>query len=144
MNQVMSCIVKEGKALVALKKETKKWLETAPEGSLGINSNKNRVEYYHMKPGGGKNGTYIKKNDEHLAMALAQKKYCQEVMALTDKKIEIIRNFLESYPVKGEKDLYEELEPIRKSLITPIIMTDEEYVRRWQMQEYEKKTFQCR
>ena len=39
------------------------------------------------------------------------------------------------------KQLYQEMNPLRRNLIEPVVLSDEEYIKQWQAVEYEGKRF---
>lgn len=89
---------------------TKNSLNDAPEGTLRLSSNKNKVQYYHSKKDGKYNGTYIPKSEQELAQRLAQKDYDEKVLlrAQKPKTERSIADFLykNNIPYKYEYPLY--------------------------------------
>ena len=113
-------------------------LAQAPEGGLRIIDNNGHKQFYRRTEGGKKN-EYIRKNNVALAKKLAQKDYNRRLLPLLEadqRKIEETWSGI-SYDTLGR--VYDELPEIRKSLVIPYFLSDQEYLKRWQNQEYEGK-----
>lgn len=129
--------------LTTLLKKAENYVDTAPEGTLKCQERrgKNRAEgkvYYYRQFKDEKTGKfkkeYITKDKEKLARKLAQKAYFLKVIPLLRVGIE-----------KGDKaiieaqvnSLYDNLPDGRKMLVTPIWLSVEELLRRWNNESYE-------
>lgn len=135
---------------------TRKRLETAPEGGLRITKKQNRIEYYYKegrrdtdgnkndskKERDRKNGRYMRKREMSLVRRLAQRDYDLSLMKKIERRIKAIEQFLEVYDKTCLKKLYHKINPDRKVLITPSVLSDEEFIKRWLAVEYEGKTFE--
>lgn len=109
----------------------KKDLTNSPPGKLRTKINKTTPVYYYRESPSDKYGTYIKSKDRKLAIALAQKGYAEDMIKIIEKRISILDNLLESYTKQKLTTIYEEYAPARRKLITPYVMSDEEYIRHW-------------
>lgn len=120
-----------GNLLRNLKKANKK----VPEGSLRIIKAKGKYpQYYHYQGKGENQGKclkYLSKKEMKFAQKLAQKQYDIDVMECLERRIDAIRNFLGQYKETDIQAIYEKLSEERKSLVTPIIETDEMFECAW-------------
>ncbi len=109
----------------------KKDLTNSPPGKLRTKINKTTPVYYYRESPSDKYGTYIKSKDRKLAIALAQKGYAEDMIRIIEKRISILDKLLESYTKQKLTTIYEEYAPARRKLITPYVISDEEYIRHW-------------
>lgn len=141
--------------LKKIKEDAGKRFETAPKGRLRIARKENQVEYYYKEDkkdgsteGMGKgisdtgNGRYMRKRELPLVKQLAQRDYDGDVIRRAEERIKAIERFLESYDRTCLKKLYGKTNSYRKALITPVFLSDEEYIKQWQEVEYKGKHFE--
>ncbi len=121
----------ERKMLLNMLTLAKKDLTNSPPGKLRAKINKTTPVYYYRESPSDKYGTYIKSKDRKLAIALAQKGYAEDMIRIIEKRISILDNLLESYTKQKLTTIYEEYAPARRKLITPYVISDEEYIRHW-------------
>ncbi len=118
------------------------YIEKSPEGYLRISECNSRKQYYQVNSdNSGKyyNGKYLRKDEIQIAKALAQKEYAKNLLKITDERVRQANNFLMSYEEDELGKVYSNLSVQRKELITPIVLDDEEYARRWMAVEYRRK-----
>ena len=121
--------------------ELKKQLKHAPEGRLRISKGDSGEKYYHMTENGGKNGKYIRNEDHKLIQQLAQKGYAEQMLKLVDEEYNYLKVCQAKYPKKTFEDYYDSLSKSRQSLICPVWVSDEEYIKEWLSQEYQRLDF---
>ena len=115
-----------------------------PDGRLRICARKGRTQYYLLDNPNDRVGTYIKRKDEELAYAIAQKEYNQQVLAYAlEEKKRIIR-FRKGIQAKQFEDIYPRMCENRKAIVNPIVLPDDEYVKKWLSVEYEGLPFNDR
>lgn len=118
------------------------YIEKSPEGYLRISECNSRKQYYQVNSdNSGKyyNGKYLRKDEIQIAKALAQKEYAKNLLKIADERVKQVNNFLMSYEENELGKVYSNLSVQRKELITPIVLDDEEYARRWMAVEYRRK-----
>lgn len=142
MQQIKNLLEARENQLQQLKKEKEKALLKAPEGSLRLCKHGSKTQYYHRNNPKDFNGVYIKEKDMGFARKLAQKDYDKKVLCSAEKELNAIHRYLESCPDKSVEQIYENLHEERQKIITPIVETDEEYIRKWEEEKYEGKGFQ--
>lgn len=123
------------------KKEKEKALEKAPERSLRICKHGKKTQYYHRNNPKDFNGVDIKEKDIEFARKLTQKDYDKKVLGSIEQELRSINKYFSCYPKGYAEQIYGSLHVERQKIITPIIETEEEYVRRWEQKEYEGKAF---
>lgn len=140
MYRVQEELKKELQILHKLAKETRERLLAAPKGSLRISNSHTKPEYYYKQEASGKgNGKYIKKKDFAIAIAIAQRDYERQLLNNVEIRIKTIEKFIERYSCMLPEDVYNSLNPYRRELVSPLIIPDDEYVRRWLAVEYKGK-----
>lgn len=141
MEQIKNLLEARGKELLQLKAQKEKALKSAPEGTLRVNCQGNRTQYYRRNNSKDLSGVYIKEKDFHIAQKLAQKDYNKKVLRATEKELAAINKYLSSYPTINAEQVYEKLHTERQKMIIPIRETDEQYVSNWKSVEYQGKVF---
>ncbi len=108
-------------------------LKNSPEGRLRVaQAHKGRkAQYFHITKCGDTKGTYIPRSQIALTKRLAQKQYDQALIKLLRTQIKAFNNFIKTLENSIYK-LYEKQFPARRSLITPVILTNEQYAELWQ------------
>ena len=145
MKEVMNMLKEREKYLLKLKKEKERNLVGAPEGSLRINSNavtKGGIRYYVRNDSKDFNGKYIKNKDKELAIKLAQKDYDEKLIVTANKELNAIKKYIMNYPKINVEQIYCNLHKERQKLITPVSISDEEYLKNWESYRYEGKCFE--
>lgn len=130
--QLQKQLEREIQELSELRKELRLQLENAPEGSLHIrkSGSGNYLQYYNYLES---KRIYLTTERKEIAYALAQKDYNEKVLAIIEARLKSVQQLLKRYK-QTVGDLYLKLPAARKNLVTPIIPTDEEFVKAW----YEK------
>lgn len=142
MKTMQTTLVEEKRQLEKIVKETRGRLKNAPEGHLRISKKHDGTEYYYKSADNhNRNARYMKKSEINLARRLAQRDYDKRVEACATEKIKVIEKFLQKYEKADLKKLYEGMSLQRRELFTPVMISDEEYVKQWQEVKYVGKSF---
>lgn len=128
--------------LLQLKNEKEKAIATAPEGTLRICNSRNRTQYYQRIDPADFNGSYINEKEFQTAKALAQKDYDKKVLRVINKELDAIKKCMDVYPEVTVEYVYEKLHEVRRKMVTPILETEKEYVRKWEEISYQGKGFE--
>ncbi|MCD7921709.1 MAG: hypothetical protein LUG27_04625, partial [Clostridiales bacterium] len=102
------------------------------------------VRYSHPAANAMKSekGIYVRKSDEKLAFAIAQRDYDSALLKLSEKRLNCVQSLLEQLQ-KGEMEkLYDKLKPLRRTIVKPKIVTDEKFAEKWSDVQYEGKIFE--
>ena len=132
-NQLAPLIEKRLAELLNLLFTKKKTYEKAPQGRIRISQNGGHPEYYLVTERGSLRGKYLPHSQKTLARQLAQKDYDARLIKLLQKEISALQNYMkQTCNGRAIPELYDSLCPARRSLITPAILTNEQYAARWQ------------
>ena len=132
-NQLAPLIKKRLAELQNLLFTKKKSYEKAPQGRIRISQNGGHPEYYLVTERGSLRGKYLPHSQKTLARQLAQKDYDARLIKLLQKEISALQNYMkQTSNGRAIPELYDSLCPARRSLITPAILTNEQYAARWQ------------
>ena len=122
--------------------EKEQSLKNAPEGKIRFVKKGNSIQYHHKHDHSVPEGTYLKREQDSLAAALAQKDYDCRLIRELKAEIKVLDRALADYRPERIDAIYSSLHACRKPLIRPLRLPDEEFVRRWIKVEYEKKAFE--
>ena len=132
-NQLAPLIEKRLAELQNLLFTKKKSYEKAPQGRIRISQNGGHPEYYLVTERGSLRGKYLPHSQKTLTRQLAQKDYDARLIKLLQKEISALQNYMkQTSNGRAIPELYDSLCPARRSLITPAILTNEQYAARWQ------------
>ena len=127
-----------------LEEETDKLIgrvEDYPEGILRISKKWNKYQYYHRSSSTDIRGKYIPRKDHSLAIQLAQKDYDGKLLEVLKEQQKAIERFLKDYDPEATQKVYEKLTEARRQLVTPEFLSDEEFIKQWQNEPYDKLGF---
>ena len=119
-------------------------LKDAPDGTLIINKNRGRIEYLQRLPDAGEikeRKIYISRENMGIAKMLAQKEYNIRLLKLLKLRTAAIERLTSKYPEQTIFDVYEMLDPEKQKLVTPIVLSDEQYAEEWMRVSYAGKAF---
>ena len=136
MNQLIYQLNKRKLYLQKLLNEIENRMENLPQGTLRVSKMNGIPRYYHMTSTGDTKGKYILKKNKKLAEQLAQKDYMQRVYQCAKTELEDIKKFLSKHKTEELEDVYAGLNQYRKELVTPIIISDEEYATQWEQETF--------
>lgn len=131
-NQLAPLLEKRLAELQNLLFTKKKSYEKAPKGRIRISQNGGHPEYYLVTERGSLRGKNLPHSQKTLARQLAQKDYDARLIKLLQKEISTLQNYMkQTSNGRAIPELYDSLCPARRSLITPAILTNEQYAARW-------------
>ena len=119
--------------LNAALQQLKKSQKNQPSGHLRIaQKGTNRNYFYHYTSPDDFNGKYIRKSQQALAKALAQKDYNLKLINQLEKETQSLKEYLtQSKNGNAIQSLFKDLCPARQPLITPATLSDEQYISQW-------------
>ena len=115
-------------------------LSSLPTGNLHIRR-KNGKDYYYAESENCTNNYGVPIYDKKLISDMAQRSYYLKILRSAETERKTILQFLDRIPHGSFEDIYESLPESRQSLISPVRLTDRQYVERWQNQQYKHKAF---
>ena len=141
-NQLAPLLEKRLAELQNLLFTKKKSYEKAPQGRIRISQNGGHPEYYLVTERGSLRGKYLPHSQKTLARQLAQKDYDARLIKLLQKEISALQNYMkQTSNGRAIPELYDSLCPARRSLITPVTLTNEQYAARWQDVSWKGRPF---
>lgn len=112
-------------------------LRKLPEGKLRISRSGNRIQYYLRKDPSDSRGKYLRKNQTHIAAGIAQKEYLTKLKSAVEEELDMLCLYeqINSKHIPPEA-VPDTLTPDRRALISPLTISDTEYIHKWQSQQY--------
>lgn len=113
--------------------------KNAPKGCLKYQKKGKKTYFYHQtwdEKSESWERKYIKKENKLLPKELAQKQYYSEIGSLIKRNVLALRNLIQQYHPEDMKEIYENLSGVRKKLIEPLVISEEERIKQWDSQEY--------
>ena len=139
MNPILLAINSRREIVLRRVSERKKALAGAPEGRLRINRKENKYRFYVAEEGKNNSGKYLPQGSEEQIRALAQKAYDRKVLAASLAELKILDAFQSKLTGISAEEIYGQMTPVRRKLISPIALPDEEYFAAWEKEPYKKK-----
>ncbi|MCR5518437.1 MAG: hypothetical protein K6F17_07700 [Lachnospiraceae bacterium] len=130
------------KELLLIKKSKEAALEKAPTGKIHVSKRLYKVQYYLRNGSSEKTGKYIHKSDISTIKQYLQKSYDEKILKLVTVELNCLNMFLSKSQntIKKIQDAYSSFPTEVKCLITPIDISDEDYVQNWLKEPYEGKS----
>ena len=141
MKTIETMLKEELKQLQNIIKEANKRLQNVPNGRLRVSNKKTHREYYYIENENNRkeNGRYIKSKEIDLARKIAQRDYDSALVRCLSERKNSIEKFLKKYTHNSVNTVYDSTNVYRKELLETIYISDEEYIRQWEMVQYEGK-----
>ncbi len=142
MNAIISSLREEEQKMRKIQGNVEKRLQNAPKGLLRISKKYKGIEYYYKNADGcDGNGKYIRKSEIELAKQLAQRDYDMQVNKAITARKKAIERLVEVYEKTDLGEIFRKTNRYRKELISPVVLSDEEYVSHWEAVEYQRMGF---
>lgn len=109
----------------------------APHGGLRISKSNGKVQYYLITDKGDPRGKYIRKENMKVASRLAKRDLYERTLKEAKREKRALDSYLRAMKGTPPEEVYDNLIDARKALVTPIILSDKEFARRWQEEEYQ-------
>ena len=139
--KIIQELTEEKSGLDMIIHEVEKRLSKAPEGTVRVGKHGKKHQFFLRMQGTDKCGTYIPVAERKKAIELLQKKYDLKVQAAAIKQRKLLEYFLKSYDPEVMKKIYSGLQEIQRENITPVEISDEEFIKQWQEVKYPPKGF---
>lgn len=130
--------------LEKLSASIKKTLPKYPKGKLRASVSGKSVQYYHRTEKNEASlrlGKYIRKREKQFAEQLAQKEYETRLLRVVERELGRIRKYEKEVDLQEVEGLYKNYNPLKKPLIIPRCISNEEYIEQWASEEYTPKAF---
>ncbi|HAV90400.1 MAG TPA: hypothetical protein DCW44_03900 [Eubacterium sp.] len=110
--------------------------------NLKVEKRNKSSQYIIYKKGKPSEFKYLKKSELDIARKLAQRDYEKQVMKAIVQELKCISKYVNGFPDKSYEDIYNGLSMGRKAVVTPIVLTDEQYAKAWQEEKFVGKKIQ--
>jgi len=133
MQELLKILSKAEKDLTELIADVSARNKNLPQDShLRTSSCRNTPTYYEVQESGeNAKNRYIRKAEIELARNLAQKEYNDDIIDKATKQLHSIQNAIATLSSNQLTDSYSKLTYQRKILVTPAVLTDDEYAEEW-------------
>ena len=111
-------------------------IEKAPQGRLRVAKTSSGAHFFHVTSNENTCGKYISLSDDKLISTLANKNYAELFLKKAYIELNDIDAFLKKESMGKAEEVYDEINQLRKPYVSPILMSDDEYLTRWQMESY--------
>lgn len=118
-----------------------KRLSRAPIGVLNVSPHRGGFQYFRVTAKTGRKGEYIPEEKMSLASAIAQRDYDAKMLNELQKLRGVLEKCVAKYDASVAENLYARLHPARRSLVTPLVYPDEDFVARWSAVKYAGREF---
>lgn len=112
-----------------------------PDGNLRIQKAHKKPQYFLVLDNSDTHGSYIKAQNQDLPRKLAQKNYYEKLLKEAKREEKAINSYLKGMEGKRPEEVFASMNKYRKELITPLLMSDEEYAKIWENEPYEKNPY---
>lgn len=128
--------IEELEQLVLLKQ--KALAKTVP-GRLRITRSNGRFQCHRVED--DSRDVFLPREKIGEARTLAQKSYDKEVLDEASRLLLVAKRFLKNYNPDSIVDIYENMHLVRQKLVTPVRLSDDDYVKRWLAVKYAGRRF---
>lgn len=118
--------------------------KNAPKGCLKYQRKGRKTYFYHQfwdENSKSWKRKYIKKENSLLMKELAQKHYYIEIYGVLNRNVSALKDLIQKYHPENVQETYEDLSDVRKKLIEPLVISEEERIRQWNLEQYVSNSF---
>lgn len=141
MNQLFHQLVQRKRDLEELLLEITRKLEAAPQGKLRVSNDRGIPRYFQITDPKDTRGKYILKKNQELACELAQKDYLKKLYQEVTEEIKDIDLYISKRDATNLEKVYDSLNEYRKDIVTPLVLSDEMYIQKWENEYYETNPY---
>lgn len=139
----LSILLKQRKeALMKVIEYAEKRIPHMACGRLRIMKHYGTNQYFHVVEKEVSQGIYIPNSNLQLAKNLAQKAYLEKLLRAAQAEVRAIDQILKQDTFGKAEEVYTNLPSARKALVTPLLMDDAEYAKRWQAEIFEPNPYE--
>lgn len=114
------------------------------DGTLRVSSSHGYPKFYLRRqnaPEGVPKKQYLGKKDRELARQLAQQEYEKQLLCAAKSLLREVAKREKAFDDHSLQTVYDSLNEARKMLVTPLVISDEDFAQRWLDQKYEPGFF---
>ncbi len=125
------------KAIKTARGEEGKFLE----GRLRVSTGNKHTRYYLVTEHGDTKGSYINQTNFDQVKNLAKKDYNRKFLKSAKKELEILDRTIAELSKDNGDLVYQNLKDERKRLVTPYILTNDQFAEEWQKRKYRESMY---
>lgn len=129
--------LEELKYVQNLMEQVNESLKDAPEGTLRCEMAQGKYPQYYLIHKDEREryprGRFLRKSEHELARCIAQKEYDLQMLELLKEKEKLLKYLLRNKNETTLTSIYQNLPETRKRLVVPYVLSDEQYVKEWEM-----------
>lgn len=141
MNLLHSQMLNRKEYLEKLQTEIEQALKHSPHGKLRVSNDRGKPRYYQITDAKDTHGRYLSKKERDLACGLAQKDYMQRLYQQVKEELADIEMYIVKYSRKNLERAYDELNEYRRNIVVPMVVSDELFAKRWELEPYETNPY---
>ncbi len=124
-----------------IKNSKEEALEKAPPGKIHVSRTAHGVQFYLRRESSEKSGKYIHKSEISMIKQYLQKAYDEKINKLVTVEVQCLKKLIDKSENTIDKiqKAYSSFPTEVKELITPIDVSDEDYVQLWLKEPYQRK-----
>ena len=138
---IQDYLIKRQKYLKQIISICEKTTTNMPEGTLRVTKCRTTTQYFQRIDKENTNGIYIPKENIKLARRLAEKEVYEKLRREAEKEYKDNEAYLKKHPTDTLVRVYGKIAMLKRELVDSPVLTDEEFVKRWKEEKYEKKGF---
>jgi len=157
LNKIQTLLEQYEEYLLSLQQDLKERGQNAVPGSLHVLQTEKRTQYYHRTsihddgflddsdqrlPGRRREHYLSKAKEGRLIQTLAQQDYDRDLTAAVDQQLAAVRSARMALQTRNLEDVYSDLLPARKQLITPLVPDRERFLEEWASVTWVRKGFE--
>lgn len=121
-------------------KQTEK-ISTELIGTIRVQKKGKKYQYYLRQSTTDSNGVYLNRSYDKQVKQFVQKQYNSDIIKAATQELNYLTQYIKNFPPTQLDQVYAKLSIGKKELVTPINVTDEEYIKNWESIEYEGRHF---
>ncbi len=130
-------VQEELKQIQSLILQVQKSLVGAPEGTLRCEMAQGKYPQYYLVKKDEKEryprGRFLRKSEHEMARLIAQKEYDLQMLELLQEKEKLCKQVIKHQKSPTLTSVYQNLPETRKRLVMPYVMSDDQYIKAWEM-----------
>ena len=140
LKEDMKAQLKELDELISKSNNNLLKLKNIPDRGIVVSKSNGYDQYYWVDRVSGKR-TYAKADELNILRNVAQQKYEHAVVTKLNTLKKALDKFLKAYDISEINNVYTHMSKARQLLVSPIIDTEEIFVKKWESVSYESSEF---
>lgn len=143
----ISELIHREKELETIIEKVEKEIPTLPKGNIRVSMRGKYPQYFVITEKGDTKGKYVSTESLKEASDIAKRNYYEKLKKEAEREVKAIKRFLTAMSGKKPEEVYDYFCKKRQRLVTPLLISDEQFTKRWTEAQYEKNTYhpeECR